>query len=228
MNEQPRRKSLEDFIHLTPPQSQVLRIFHDDPVLRDHFYFTGGTLLKALGIVPRESNDLDFFTFPEVDPMTFTGLVSHAHGLLIDIFGAKNLVNAPKGFIHQESGMIIEFISDQIGSIAVGESYGELKISSLEDLAANKASALCCRDEIKDLIDVAFLTRHQGWKIADLARFAEQKFQIGTISEEKIFEELSAKWEMFEIPAEIFLADGAQHQHFVEQQVQELLQSFQL
>jgi len=58
---------ISDFVDLTAEQRTVLEAFERDTTLCDTFYFTGGTLLKALGIVPRLSNDLDFFTFPFIN-----------------------------------------------------------------------------------------------------------------------------------------------------------------
>ncbi len=196
---------ITDFKDLTEPQSSFLSRVEQDEKFTDIFFHTGGTLLKALGIVPRISNDLDFFTFSHVDDHDFWAGHSHARELLEDVFEPGSIIPADKGFLHRESNMVIDIIADGSPNISEFEPFGNLRTASLQDLAAHKASALCSRDELKDYIDIAFLTKDQGWLLEDLARIAEQKFRIGTISEEKLLTELLAKRDAFSISPEIFL-----------------------
>jgi predicted nucleotidyltransferase component of viral defense system len=215
-------KTLQDFVHLTPIQTKVLTILNEHPVFYEHFYFTGGTLLKALGIVPRESNDLDFFTFHTVPPQKFPMIRRSLEELLKKELGRESLGKATKGYVH-ESGMILEFIEDSLPPIGEFQTFGHIKTASLKDIAAGKTSALCTRDEVKDLIDIALLTKQEQWLLRDLADFAEEKFSIGTMQEEKLFEELLAKKKMFTVPPSIFLSDGEKNVELVNKQVDRLL-----
>ena len=65
------RLSLETFVDLTNEQRALLEAFERDQDLCKTFYLIGGTLLKALGIVQRISNDLDFFSFPGIHPRAY-------------------------------------------------------------------------------------------------------------------------------------------------------------
>lgn len=209
--------------NLTDAQFKFLSRVERDKAFTSVFFFTGGTLLKALGVVPRHSNDLDFFTFAEVNDQDFMAAQSRAHDLMEEIFGTDAITLADRGFIHQESGMTIDMVADRSPNIESFKSFGSLQAASLPDLAAHKASALCSRDEVKDYIDVAFLTKLQGWRLQDLERLAEKKFRLGTISEEKLLAELLAKRESFSIPPEIWLDSPEKNTSIVSAQIDYLI-----
>lgn len=221
-------QSIADFKDLTEPQLRFLSRVEQDKEFTETFFLTGGTLLKALGIVPRKSNDLDFFTFSKVDSNDFFKAQSHARHLLEEAFGAETITLSDKGFIHQSSGMIIDIVADGSPNIGDFEQFGNLKTAHLKDLTAHKASALCSRDEIKDYIDIAFVTKDQGWLLRDLAEFAEQKFKLGTLREEKLLTELIAKRDAFSIPIDIFLRSPEENIKIVTAQVDYLIEQTSL
>lgn len=216
----PELTELQD---LTAPQRSVLAALGHEPILADTFYLTGGTLLKARGISPRESNDLDFFTFPTIDGPTYTRRLVTLRQLLEQLFGSTRLATTDRGFLHVPSGTRIDAVADTIPAIDAFVAYNGLKTAGLKDVAASKASALCSRDELKDYLDVAFLTKHTGWRLKDLAGFAEEKFKLGTVSEEKLFTELLAKRAAFDVHPTIFLRGGERNVALVAEQVQHLL-----
>lgn len=214
---------LAELRDLTAPQRTVLELVGHEPSIATTFYLAGGTLLKARGIVPRESNDLDFSTFPSVDGLTYTRRLGEFRQLLERTFGTASIAPTDRGFLHADSRMVIDVIADAVPAIDAFVVYDGLQTASLKDVAASKASALCSRDELKDYLDIAFLTHHTGWLLADLAAFAEEKFRLGTVSEEKLFTELLAKQESFRVPPNAFLRDQDQNAALVAQQVQRLL-----
>ncbi len=180
--------------------------------------------MKALGIVPRTSNDLDFFTFSHVVSRDFFAAQLRARDLMEEVFGSSSIVPADKGFLHRDSGMVIDIVADGSPNIQPFELFGNLKTASLEDLAAHKASALCSRDEIKDYTDIAFLTKKQGWLLKDLAQFSEQKFNLGTISEEKLLTELLAKRDQFSVSSSIFLREPEKNIAITNSQIDYLIE----
>ncbi len=196
-----------------------------DPMLRETFFFTGGTLLKALGIVPRESNDLDFFTFHTVEGLVFTQRLREMHDLLHRLFGAEQVRTTDRGFLLAGSNMVIDVVMDATPPIAPFISIGNVRAASMSDLGAHKASALCSRDEVKDYIDLAFLTKHQNWRLHDLETLAEQKFGLRTVSEEKLLTELLNKRQAFSLSSGDFLHDGERNVSLVQQQIDHLIQS---
>ena len=211
--------AMTDFQDLTEPQRRLLLRLEKEQCFTEHFYFTGGTLLKALGIVPRESNDLDFFTFPEVDGRTYHALLGAIRSILDELFGAENVRNTERGFLIAEHGTRVECVYDIVKNIDAFVPFGKLRTSSLKDFAANKAAAFCVRDEVKDMIDIAFLTKRKGWLLADIADIAEERFRMGTISEEKLLAELIQKRDLLTVPREIFLRNPEENIAFVKAQV---------
>jgi hypothetical protein len=215
---------ITDFVDLTAEQRLILEAFEQEESVCQTFYFTGGTLLKALGIVPRVSNDLDFFTFLEINERGFLEQRQKLRTLLTTVFGDQTTHETEHGFVHRPSGMVIDIIRDAIKNIEPFVAFGNLKTAGLKDSGANKASALCSRDELKDYIDIAFLTKKQGWLLKDLEELAEQKFGLGTITEEKLLSELIAKQKQFIIPPDIFLREPEANKTIVDEQISLLIE----
>ncbi len=215
--------SIKDFVDLTAEQRAVLEAFESNDALCKTFYFTGGTLIKALGIVPRISNDLDFFTFPQVDSRTFLAQREKVRMVLIKTFGEEHIHATEDAYTHRPSGMVIDLVIENIPMIDDVVEYGALRTAGLKDITAGKAAALCSRDEIKDYIDIAFLTHRANLCLADLENFAERKYGLGTITEEKLLAELVAKREQFALSEEIFLRDAQKHISFVQSQISTLI-----
>lgn len=220
-----RVPALSELRDLAESQRVALEQVERSAPLVTTFYLTVGTLLKGRGIVPRESNDLDFFTFPTVESLRYTQRLRDLQAVLAEAFGAQAVVPTDRGFLHTESRMVIDVVQDAVPAIDDFVAYGQLQTAGLKDCAASKASALCSRDEVKDYIDIdiAFLTHSMGWSLKDLATFAEQKFGLGTVREEKLFTELLAKRDLFAIPPGAFIRDHAQNVVLLEKQVQHLL-----
>jgi predicted nucleotidyltransferase component of viral defense system len=217
--------TIADFHDLTEPQRRLLTRLEQDTSFCETFYFTGGTLLKALGIVPRESNDLDFFTFPTVDEHTYTTSLVSVRRMLEERFENDTIVDTQRGFLLSKERMVVECIYDTVANIDAFAPYGRLNVTGLRDLLANKAAAFCVRDEVKDLIDIAFLTKQHGWLLSDIADIAERRFHLQTISEEKLLTELIHKRDMFAVTPDMFLRNGTENARLVEEQIEHLLQS---
>lgn len=216
--------TLADLVDLTPEQLLALSALERDRDLRQTFYFTGGTLLKALGIVPRRSNDLDFFTFPEVNQRIYLKQRQSAVACLKSAFGDDAVHATDAGAVHRPSGMVIDLVADTIQNIDSFVTFGALQTAGIKDIAASKASALCSRDEIKDYIDIAFLSEKYGWLLKDLEELAEKKFGLGTITEEKLLSELLSKREQFTLSPDIFLREGEKNIARVQTQISALIE----
>lgn len=224
LQNKPLHKSPTDFIDLTQQQRILLEAFERDAGLCQTFYFSGGTLLKAVGIIPRISNDIDFFSFPDMDSRVVFSQRENFYDACRALFGKDTIGETQCGIIHRPSGMVIDFAAGDVRIIGDFVSYGNLKTASIEDCAANKASALCSRDEIKDYIDIAFLSKNRGWSLKDFEEMAEKKFGLGTITEEKLLTELLAKQAQFDIPLDIFLRDPEINCAFVKEQISFLVE----
>lgn len=214
---------LSDLVDLTDVQRSVVEMVEKDDLLAKTFFLTGGTLLKARSIVPRESNDLDFFTFASVDGRVYVAALRAMKQKLQEMYSVEVIRVTDKGFLHEPSGMMIDAVADAVPNIEEFAAFGALKTASLPDMAAHKASALCSRDEIKDYIDMAFLTKNENWSLKDLEDLAERKFGLGTISEEKLLTELIAKRDIFAVRPDLFLRDGGENVKVVQIQIAKLI-----
>lgn len=61
-----------------PLQKIIIDEFRKDPLLRDYFYFTGGTALSIFYFQHRLSEDLDFFTEKKVPYDQVVSFISKA------------------------------------------------------------------------------------------------------------------------------------------------------
>lgn len=217
------KHELSDLKDLTDIQQAVVEIVANNDMLAKAFFLTGGILLKARGIVPRESNDLDFFTFAHIDGRAYVEALREMKQNFIQSFGSDAVGVTDRGFLHNASGVVIDTVADAVPNIGEFVAFGNLKTASLQDAAAHKASAICSRDEIKDYIDIAFLTKHMSWSLHNLENLAERKFGLGTISEEKLLTEIIAKQDVFTIRPDMFLRNGAECVKTVQEQIAKLI-----
>lgn len=217
------KHELCDLKDLTEIQQEALEIVANNGMLAKAFFLTGGTLLKARGIVPRESNDLDFFTFAHIDGRAYVEALREMKQQFIQSFGSEVVGVTDRGFLHNASGVVIDAVADAVPNIGEFVAFGNLQTASLPDAVAHKASAICSRDEIKDYIDIAFLTKHMSWSLKDLEDLAEKKFGLGTINEEKLLTELIAKRDVFTVRQDMFLRNGAECVKTVQEQIAKLI-----
>jgi predicted nucleotidyltransferase component of viral defense system len=142
---------------LYPLQDQV---FATGALYGDQLYLTGGTALARFYFHHRLSEDVDFFVLTD---------------------DLKQLVNDLSARLHQQGGLIeieklevyfarIYLVTDQISlkiefarefnllGDLVQTAYG-IFVNSLEDLGANKITAFEDRAQIKDILDLYYLTR---------------------------------------------------------------------
>lgn len=146
--------------------------------LKERFVFGGGTALAEHYLSHRRSEDLDFFALNRKQPVRLVeieGILKNA-GFEIDsvnklfdrcIYGIR---------IHDEL-IKTEFVPLYFPRLQAPTECLEfnLKVESLQDLAANKIMAMSERFEIKDFVDIYAISRHAGWPFLDMIKFAEAK-----------------------------------------------------
>lgn len=132
----------------------------------DNFYLVGGTAL-ALWIGHRKSVDLDFFIHQDFDSQ-FIAFTLEKELNAKSIETGKNLVRC---FV---SGVKIEFISHQYSLIKEPETIDNLRLASIEDIAAFKLNAVVNRGSKKDFWDIAYLLNK--FKLNQLLKFYSQKY----------------------------------------------------
>lgn len=148
---------------LTEGQRAVISRVAQSP-LRQEFFLTGGTALSACYLQHRYSDDLDFFTesplaVPRVPPV----MQKVAADLGATIEFRRITGSFLECFLTLPGGELVEmdFAQDapfRFGPRRLVEDLG-IEVDNLEDIAANKLSALYDRSEPKDFVDVYVIHR---------------------------------------------------------------------
>ncbi|MCI0694684.1 nucleotidyl transferase AbiEii/AbiGii toxin family protein [candidate division KSB1 bacterium] len=168
-----------------------VKVFEVAKVYDDKLYLTGGTALSRFYFQHRLSDDLDFFTTTDDLKLIANDFVARlqANGLApeidkLDVYFAR--------IFAEEKGLKlkIEFVREF-------NLYGKLiktdkgiYVNNLEDIGANKISAFEDRAEMKDIIDLFFITKKLSWdelfRIADTKRVPVAYENLLTINVEGI------------------------------------------
>lgn len=161
---------------LYPLQDQALQIINN---VDTNFYLTGGTALSRAYLHHRYSDDLDLFV--NYDP-TFTFWSS----LIIDALQVQptwqlqiaiRQQHFVRLFLMQDNiPLKIELINDvpsRVGEVAYHADLG--RIDSVENILANKLSALIGRDEPRDIADIWGICTQLGLPLKSAINGAQSK-----------------------------------------------------
>lgn len=142
---------------LYPLQERVLQLA---AVYGQNLYLTGGTALARIYFQHRFSDDLDFFTTTgdlKRIAVDFIGRMQAA-GLQVEI-AQLDVYFARIFVVGNEHALKLDFVREPnlIGQLQPGLAGGY--VNSLEDIGANKITAFEDRAEIKDIVDLYYITR---------------------------------------------------------------------
>lgn len=144
---------------LTPLQRRALDWIAERPALTKQFYLSGGTALAAFHLHHRYSEDLDFFSETEFDPVR---LQPHLQALKRAL-GARRLrleTRFNRNLVYVETPrtpLKMEF-SWFVGTpIEPGLRYRRLRIDSALDIAVNKLFTVYQRPRARDYVDLYYL-----------------------------------------------------------------------
>jgi hypothetical protein len=182
---------------LTPLQVEFLKQFFSKEN-SSAFFLTGGTALAGFYFGHRLSEDLDLFTVTddvinEVD----TTVPLLAQSLNCEIIRSRRAEHF-RQFILQPPGeaeaLKIDFVRDFGPQYGKHEALETIRIDALENIGANKVTAILGRTEVKDFIDLHFIMK-EHFKfdhLFDLARtkdtgltefyLAQAMFQVNKLS----------------------------------------------
>jgi hypothetical protein len=161
---------------LYPLQDQIFRLLEN---LQSPFYLTGGTALSRFYLQHRYSDDLDFFLndHPEF------GLYLNR---ILNFF--QNQTNLQTKIILRadrfcrlllskgETDLKIEFVNDvpsHIGDLNSFPLYS--RVDNIQNILANKFCAVLDRDEIKDVVDILYITRAYEINFVEMFVYANSK-----------------------------------------------------
>ena len=163
---------------ITLLQKKVLDLFSKS-LLKNKFYWTGGTLLSFFYLHHRQSKDLDFFSDKPFDYNQIIGFIRNLKKQLkLKEIEEKKIFDRWEFFLHDKEELRMEFVFYDHPKIKSRKKWQGIFIDSLEDIAANKVIALFDRNDPKDLVDLYFLLVKNKFKVKTLLRLVEKKFGV--------------------------------------------------
>lgn len=164
---------------LTGKQKVLLELISQQKDLAKSFYLSGGTALAEYYLQHRLSEDLDFFSLEEIDPLAiqinFKNIQEKTHLTKIDF---QRSFNRNLFFLHFDDGEVIktEFTYYPFTQIEKPLLIDGLKIDSLIDIAVNKTFTIYQQPVSRHFIDLYLIMKMKSWKFRDLVEKARAKF----------------------------------------------------
>ncbi|MDO8498735.1 MAG: nucleotidyl transferase AbiEii/AbiGii toxin family protein [bacterium] len=164
---------------LTPRQQLLLTLLFQQEGIKKYFYLSGGTALAEYYLHHRYSEDLDFFTSQEVDPMAIRVVLKKIQRqtgyVKIDY---QQSFNRNLFFLHFTDGEIIktEFTYYPFINIEQPRVINNARIDSLIDIAVNKTFTIYQKPRSRDFIDLYLILKKKKWLFEELLRKARIKF----------------------------------------------------
>lgn len=163
---------------LTKQQKELLILLFKDKDVATNFYLTGGTALAEYYLHHRFSEDLDFFSSQEFDPMSIQIILKKIKKQLgIIKIDYQQSFNRNLFFLHFDKEIIkTEFTYFPFTQISKTKKVDDIQIDSLIDLAVNKAFTIYQNPRSRDFIDLYLILKSENLLFADLLLKARNKF----------------------------------------------------
>jgi predicted nucleotidyltransferase component of viral defense system len=164
---------------LSKNQINLLTLLSNEKLISDSFYLSGGTALAEFYLQHRLSEDLDFFSEQEFDPMFISSTLKKIQNKAgIIKVNYEQSFNRNLFFLElKEDNIKTEFTYFPFSRIESKKQFGNLYIDSLIDIAVNKLFTIYQKPRSRDFIDLYFiLTQEKSWTIDDLIKKAQVKF----------------------------------------------------
>lgn len=142
----------------------------------NNFYLTGGTALAGFYLHHRISDDLDFFSFEDIDSIFIHKIAED----LKSVIGSENMrfsrLYDRYQFFYKvgDKEYKIEFTKYPFKQLKEAVIFDTLKVDSEFDIAVNKLLTIVDRFDPKDFIDLYFLL--QKYNLDQLVEGVENKF----------------------------------------------------
>lgn len=178
----PKTKKVSQFNHmgqtiLTDTQNKVLQFLGKQPEFTD-FYFTGGTVLSEYYLHHRISEDLDFFSEKEVDPLWLAVLTKKIKKLInADTSDIQQSFNRNLVFFKLNNDLLkTEFTYFPFTQIKKPQVINGLKVDSIIDLAVNKFFTIYQKPSSRHFIDLYLILKEKFVTWDELSNLARNKF----------------------------------------------------
>jgi hypothetical protein len=168
---------------LTPLKRDILLGLFDHPV---KFFLTGGTALGCFYLEHRKSYDMDFFVTSDDEwKMVFSDFLV----VIKNIQATARQINLSPSFARYEitrsdEHEIIDFVRETVPQIWPEKNrFGDILVDTPEEITVNKWCALLGRTEVKDLVDLFFLSKHIDiWNLFEKGSRKEGGLDPSTLS----------------------------------------------
>jgi hypothetical protein len=159
---------------LTPLKKDFLNLFFKRC---GDFFLTGGSALSIFYLDHRLSYDLDFFTMNPVDWHYINNItidIAQTMGADITKIVSSDLFCRYE-LIRNDEKEIIDFIIEKVPQLeATKNKFDNIIVDTINEIGINKICTLVSRSEIKDIIDLYFLSK-QGFDIIANVENAQKK-----------------------------------------------------
>lgn len=151
------------------------RVFEIASLYDDAIYLTGGTALARFFFEHRISEDLDFFTLGDDLQRIATDLIARLERCGLTVHVERLAVYFARFYVVQDDVQLkIEFAREYHLVENLSKTAHGIYVNSLADIGANKISAFEDRAEIKDIVDLFYITQRlplaRLFELADIKR----------------------------------------------------------
>lgn len=166
---------------LTKKQLLFLKLFAKEKQLSSFFYLSGGTALTEFYIPYRLSEDLDFFSFEEIDQQTIQAisvfLKKNKNKLVYESIEFNTSFNRNLFFLNFFDQVLkTEFTYYPFTQVEKPTNKNGILIDSISDIAVNKLFTIYQKSRTRDFMDLYMICDKYGLKINDLIKKARIKF----------------------------------------------------
>lgn len=163
---------------LTKKQQQLLILLSKQANITKNFYLSGGTALAEYYLHHRYSEDLDFFSLDEINPMVIQVFLKKIQKKTkIQSIDFQQSFNRNLFFLHFDGEIIkTEFTYYPFVQLEKPKKIDNLRIDSLIDIAVNKTFTIYQNPKSRDFIDLYLIMQQKKWSFLSLREKARLKF----------------------------------------------------
>lgn len=155
--------------------SFLIRFFATEP--GERFFLTGGTALAAFYLQHRISVDLDLFTLDDLALTETDSLIPQiASDLNCSVSRARRSEHFRQYLLECANGQFlqVDLVRDFGPQYGTRKQVGSIIVDSMENIGANKITAVLGRTEPKDFVDLYFILK-TGYNFDELLAKAQEK-----------------------------------------------------
>jgi predicted nucleotidyltransferase component of viral defense system len=159
---------------LTPLQGDLLRAFFER---EQRLFLTGGAALAGFYFGHRATEALDLFSGQSLDLEEIARVLEEAAAACGATLRSIRTYPGFRRFLasRPSESCVVDLVLDRAPSLETEKiAFGQVRVDTLREIAANKLCALLGRSEIKDLVDFKFLSE-SGLDLRKALEDAERK-----------------------------------------------------